>query len=203
MTKHQFPLVADGQPIIEAGRQMYLYENTDLITNIHGYYQDKNYEDIRHENELAFENQSESYQESNRKKIIDEGRNYAEMARKRAKRDIKAKRQDYIAKEMIYSPKPKYKSEKSAVSGKNSQMTSHPATALSHLSEKLSQESYILAEISTHYNEPKETNQPVAKKNNYDFLKRSQIYNNEETRIHREKTIAQELNLTRLEDVKN
>lgn len=203
MTKHQFPLVADGQPIIEAGRQMHLYENADLITNIHGYYQDKNYEDIRHEEQLVLQNQTDSYQESTRMKIIDEGRNYAEMARKRAKQDIKAKRHDYITKEMTYSAKPKYKSEKSSVSEKLRQKASHPVTALNHLSEKLRQESYILAEIPTHYNEPKETNQPVAKKNNYDFLKRSQIYNNEEGRIHREKTIAHELNLTRLDDVNN
>lgn len=46
MTNTQFPLVADGVPIIDTAKQMALYENEDLITNIHGYYQDKDYDDV-------------------------------------------------------------------------------------------------------------------------------------------------------------
>ncbi|KHD45788.1 hypothetical protein ACVRZD_06175 [Streptococcus hongkongensis] len=201
MTKHQFPLVADGQPIIEEGRQMRLYENADLITNIRGYYQDKNYDDVTQDYQFANQDQSDSYETSKRMEVIDEGRNYAEMARKRAKQDIKAKRQEYIAKEMTLSQKPMHHQDKKVINEKNSQVVNQPVTALSHLSEKLRQDTYILAELPTHYNESQENNQPVARKNNYDFLKRSQIYNSEQTRINREKTIAQELNLTRLDDI--
>ena len=34
MTNNQFPLVADGVPIIDTAKQMALYDNEDLITNI-------------------------------------------------------------------------------------------------------------------------------------------------------------------------
>lgn len=53
MTKHAFPLVADGEPIIESARQMALYENEDLITNIAGSYQDKHYDDIIRDHQFA------------------------------------------------------------------------------------------------------------------------------------------------------
>ena len=37
-----------------------------------------------------------------------------------------------------------------------------------------------------------------AKKNNYDFLKKSQIYNKKNKQTEQERQVAQELNLTRI-----
>ena len=67
-------------------------------------------------------------------------------------------------------------------------------------SQKLTQSHYILAEevsnISTQA-ESKETSGP--KKNNYDFLKKSQIYNKKEsTKRTRTSGLPKELNLTRI-----
>ena len=66
-------------------------------------------------------------------------------------------------------------------------------------SQKLTQSHYILAEevshISTHA-EQKETSGP--KKNNYDFLKKSQIYNKKNQQKEQERQVAQELHLTRI-----
>ena len=63
----------------------------------------------------------------------------------------------------------------------------------------MTQSHYILAEevsnISTQA-EPKETS--GQKKNNYDFLKKSQIYNKKNQQKEQERQVAQELNLTRI-----
>lgn len=73
---------------------------------------------------------------------------------------------------------------------------------MSRFTKKLHQDNYILAELPKEYKEPKNLpQQGTTKKNNYDFLKSSQIYNNKEMRQQREKTIAQELNLSRFEDL--
>lgn len=200
MTNTQFPLVADGVPIIDTAKQMALYENEDLITNIHGYYQDKDYDDVT--KNYQFADQVMSHQSSSshqRLQTINEGRSYAKEARKKAKQDLKEKRQAYLAKEMTYVPKQVPKTKRPAESVLPKQ---RPETKMSRFTEKLHQEDYILAELPREYKEPDNpSHQGSAKKNNYDFLKRSQIYNNKETREQREKTIAQELNLSRFEDL--
>lgn len=197
MTKHAFPLVADGEPIIESARQMALYENEDLITNIAGSYQDKHYDDIIRDHQFAEKAPVVSKESLYHSPAVNEDHSYAQKARRQAKQAVKEKRQAYIAKNMAYSPKQATKKGQSrAVSSKK------PATELSCFTEKLNQESYILAELPRQYKEPQNTSQAAVKKNNYDFLKRSQIYNHQEDRDHREKTIAQELNLSRFEDIK-
>ncbi|MGT2933188.1 hypothetical protein [Streptococcus catagoni] len=199
MTKHQFPLVADNEPIIDLPRKMYLYENEDLISNIHGFYQDKDYTAI------ALEDQSTSHNQnpSNHLAAEDEGRSYAEEARKRAREDLKAKRQAHIAKEMSFSTKPTYRKPScQTIKEPKKEISKIPKrdNKWSRLTEKLHQDAYILAELPKHYKEPKQAAADKNQKNSYEFLKRSQIYNNKETRVQREKTIAQELNLTRLEE---
>ncbi len=70
------------------------------------------------------------------------------------------------------------------------------------MADKLRQEDYILAELPIVYQEPVNASRKSSKKNNYDFLKRSQIYNKKENQSHKEAFFAQELNLSRFEDVK-
>lgn len=223
MLKNQFPLVADGEPIIEFAPKMNLYENEDLITNIHGFYQDKDYQIL--DNRL--DHTVEPFAKANRRQTIDAGRDYAEKARQKARQDLKDKRQERIAKEMSYvkkstnkiiqsdrdvvktspiSPKPSVHSSLSG-GGLRTNYTEPSVKQVkkrqsewSHLSDKLRQENYILAEIPVMYKEPGQNSQKKVEPNNYDFLKRSQIYNNQETRLQKEKRIAQELNLKRLEE---
>ncbi|SQG44957.1 hypothetical cytosolic protein [Streptococcus porcinus] len=202
MMKRQFPLVADGEPIIEESHHMHLYENEDLITNIRGYYQDKDYDDVTRDFNFANPSKPETTP-SNRSQTIDEGRHYAEEARKRARKDLKEKRQAYLAKEMSYSNASKsnyHRSSNDKPKVQTKSVTRRPNTKWSHLTEKLEQDTYILAEIPKQYKEPHQSNLKTGKKNNYDFLKRSQIYNNKENRLQKERTIAQELNLTRFDE---
>ncbi|MGT2887785.1 hypothetical protein N1495_07660 [Streptococcus didelphis] len=199
MTKHVFPLVADGQPIIELARQMNLYENEDLITNIHGYYQDKHYDDMAHDNPSSA---TLPYNDpSSRLSTIDEGRNYAQEAKKRARKDLKEKRQSYIAKEMTHNTKSSFHKIGRDNPKELSKQAIKSDNKWNRLSKNLSQDSYILAEIPKQYKEPKQAKTDSTSKNNYDFLKRSQIYNNQEARLQKEKSIAQELNLTRFDEL--
>ena len=66
-------------------------------------------------------------------------------------------------------------------------------------SKNLSQSHYILAEEVGQVANPTPKNQTEkAKKNNYDFLKKSQIYNKKNKQMEQERQVAQELNLTRI-----
>ena len=65
-------------------------------------------------------------------------------------------------------------------------------------SKKLTQNHYILAEMTSQKQTIMETENPVPKKNNYDFLKKSQIYNKNEKQTEKERKVAQELNLTKM-----
>ncbi|HEO7582219.1 TPA: hypothetical protein VBL43_001437, partial [Streptococcus agalactiae] len=51
------------------------------------------------------------------------------------------------------------------------------------------------------FQEPDNTPNPKTKKNNFDFLKRSQVYNKQDNQFHKERAKAQELNLTRFKDI--
>ena len=68
-------------------------------------------------------------------------------------------------------------------------------------SQNLSQSHYILAETVSQVDSPApniEKSHP--KKNNYDFLKKSQIYNKKSKQKEQERQVAQELNLTRMSE---
>ena len=72
---------------------------------------------------------------------------------------------------------------------------------MGRFSDHLHQDTYILAELPKNYSEPKNPSRKENKKNNYDFLKTSQIYNQKEKQEYQERHVAQELNLERFEDV--
>lgn len=66
-------------------------------------------------------------------------------------------------------------------------------------SQKLTQSHYILAEeVHSIPTKNEEVSAPAPKKNNYDFLKKSQIYNKKSKQTEQERRVAQELNLTRM-----
>ncbi|MGF0111639.1 hypothetical protein ACQRDX_02790 [Streptococcus sp. SGI.013] len=207
--KRKFPLVADHEIIVEQPKIMKLYETEDLITNIHGTYQDKGYQDILQERPISSAIKEEKTSVS--QVVVSEDKTYAEQMRENSKRDLKRKRQDYLSNKIKTNPvlsskaisstkmesNPKVKSQK-----QSSQMpkSSQSVTELSRFSEKLRQENYILAELPSHYQQPKNQKNTTKKKNNYDFLKKSQIYNYPDRQLKTEKRVAQELNLTRFED---
>jgi len=68
-------------------------------------------------------------------------------------------------------------------------------------SQKLGQSHYILAETVSQVEHPIADGETShSKKNNYDFLKKSQIYNKKSKQKEQERQVAQELNLTRMSE---
>ncbi|MBT0890807.1 hypothetical protein KJR23_01850 [Streptococcus lutetiensis] len=193
--QRRFPLVADGEPVSNPPKVMALYENEDLITNIHGAYQDKSYDDVTRDYNFVGKDE----QDASRIESVTQGKSYAELAREEARRDIRRKRQDYLSKEVKAPSKAALQQQLKATLPKK---TAKPTSSLSYLAEKLHQDDYILAEIPVTYKKPDNSSTIKPKKNNYDFLKESQIYNKEVLQSQREHKVAQELNLTRFDDAK-
>lgn len=191
----RFPLIADGEQVSKPSKTMALYENEDLITNIRGNYSEKDYNDVT-QGYQPVENTNKNTHE--RIQTVNEGRSYAEIARDEARQDIKKKRQAYLVNENKLPSKPNFQKQLQATLPKKS---SESISEFSHLADKIHQENYILAELPATYAEPNNKSASKKEKNSYDFLKHSQIYNKEAQQNHRERKIAQELNLIRFEDV--
>ncbi|MCU9534223.1 hypothetical protein [Streptococcus sp. CSL10205-OR2] len=189
-----FPLVADNEAIIEAPKLMKLYDNEDLITNINGHYVDKNFDDMTSDYRFVSEIPDIDKTAPERVEVHNAGKSYAAIAREEARQDIKKKRQAYLSKELSHSTRSIFPKKV---------LPSFPkhTSDLHRIATKLQQEDYILADIATSHSEPKEMTVNKKQKNSYDFLKKSQIYNKKEMTQHKEKKIAQELNLTRFEDI--
>lgn len=207
--KRKFPLVADHEIIVEQPKIMKLYETEDLITNIHGTYQDKDYQDILQERPISSAIKEEKTSVS--QVVVSEDKTYAEQMRENSKRDLKRKRQDYLSNKIKTNPvlsskasssikTESYQKPQSKTQSGQILKSSKPMTELSRFSDKLRQETYILAELPNRYQQPKNQKNTTKKKNNYDFLKKSQIYNYPDRQLKTEKRVAQELNLTRFED---
>lgn len=224
--RRAFPLVPDDEPVIGQSTSMHLYENGDLITNINGTYYDKDYSDVTPE--IAFVRRSKSDVQATTPPLeTTTGRRYAEKAREKAKDDLRQKRQAYVNHELQRGQQ-SFKTSKqggsnlpiksaTTVSVKTSEMKtkrfdgsksvrtekSKPLdrpTELACFSQKLHQDTYILVDLPKVYHKPEPANSNKSKKNTFDFLKRSQIYNYKERQEKRERQIAQELNLTRFDD---
>lgn len=189
--QRRFPLVADGEPVSNPPKVMALYENEDLITNIHGDYRDKNYDDVTKDYNFGDKDKNDA--------SANQGKTYAELAREEARRDIRKKRQAYLSKEV---KKPSKAAMQQQLKTPLSKRAVKPKNDLSHFAEKMHQDDYILAEIPVTYKKPDNSSTVKPTKNNYDFLKRSQIYNKEALQSQRDHKVAQELNLTRFDDVK-
>lgn len=189
-----FPLVADDEIIIETPKLMKLYDNEDLITNITGHYEDKDFDNTISGQHFVSKTSDINKTLSNRLEIHNIEKSYAAIARKEARQDIKKKRQAYLSKELSPSPRSIFPKK---VLPPSSKITND----LHRIASKLQQEDYILADIAKNNPDSKELSVNKQRKNNYDFLKKSQIYNKKETKQNKEKKIAQELNLSRFEDI--
>ena len=203
MREERFPLVSDDEVILTEMPVMDLYDESDFISNIKGEYRDKNYLEWAPITEEKPVKQIEKTVEKPKKAglgVKKEGKSYAEVAREEARADLKKKRSaSYLTKDITPTRRP----SQQRLDRQGNQPTApfqkeNPGEFVKY-SQKLTQSHYILAEevnnISTQA-EPKETSGP--KKNNYDFLKKSQIYNKKNQQKEQERRVAQELNLTRI-----
>ena len=209
MKEKTFPLISDDEIMLSEMPRMNLYDESDLISNINGDYVDKNYlewEPIVKKIADSQVKEGKAYQATSAIPAAEVAKpapkSYAELAREEARADLKKKRSAaYLTSDFITK-----KRSHPAINNANTAISHQPTaffqkengSGLSKYSRNLKQDHYILADIKVNTSLPKES--PKKSKNNYDFLKTSQIYNKKELQNQRERRIAQELNLTRLEE---
>ncbi|HFI0562855.1 TPA: hypothetical protein ACGO35_000539 [Streptococcus suis] len=212
----RFPLVADDEVLVGDNPKMNLYDEQDLISNIKGTYHEKDFSltldnkrgtsggQVRKTIESVLPNQKQSLSRHSRKERLQQFKNLrpsnkktqGQLARERAREDLKKKKSaTYLKEEKLGQSKVTL--TKTSVKGKVGQ--------LSHLADKLRQTDYILADLPAVYSLKKEDREQgtAIRKNSYDFLKKSQVYNYPERQQKQERRIAQELNLTEIEERTN
>ena len=203
MREERFPLVSDDEIMLTAMPVMDLYDESDFISNIKGDYQEKNYLDWAPISEDVLVKPLEKKAEKPQKIALGvkkEGKTYAEKAREEARADLKKKRSaTYLTKDVTHTRR----HSQPTLVRKGNQPTApfqkeNPGEFIKY-SQKLTQSHYILAEEIKHIStDSVEKQARTANKNNYDFLKKSQIYNKKNKQIEQERQLAQELNLTRI-----
>ena len=203
MREERFPLVSDDEIMLTAMPVMDLYDESDFISNIKGDYQEKNYLDWAPISEDVSVKPLEKKAEKPQKIALGvkkEGKTYAEKAREEARADLKKKRSaTYLTKDVTHTRR----HSQPTLVRKGNQPTApfqkeNPGEFIKY-SQKLTQSHYILAEEIKHIStDSVEKQARTANKNNYDFLKKSQIYNKKNKEREQERQLAQELNLTRI-----
>ena len=194
MKQERFPLVSDDEVMLTEMPVMNLYDESDLISNIKGEYRDKNYLEWAPTTEEAPVKPIEKQVEKPKKAplgVKKEGKSYAEVAREEARADL--------TKDIT----PTRRHSQPSLVRQGNQPTApfqkeNPGEFVKY-SQKLTQSHYILAEeVHSIPTKNEEVSAPAPKKNNYDFLKKSQIYNKKNQQKEQERQVAQELNLTRI-----
>ena len=203
MKQERFPLVSDDEVILTEMPVMNLYDESDFISNIKGEYRDKNYLEWAPITEEKPVKPIEKQVEGPKKAplgVKKEGKSYAEVAREEARADLKKKRSaSYLTKDIT----PTRRHSQPSLVRQGNQPTApfqkeNPGEFVKY-SQKLTQSHYILAEeVKSISTKNEEVSAPAPKKNNYDFLKKSQIYNKKSKQTEQERRVAQELNLTRI-----
>ncbi|MDY3024191.1 MAG: hypothetical protein SOS23_02585 [Streptococcus hyovaginalis] len=219
----RFPLVADNELLVGEIPMMSLYDESDLISNIRGPYQEKDFTSagepsnavhsspiIQTEDELLpplFEAKPSHYSRKDRQQQMLKSKNpvaktQGQIAREQAREDLKKKRSASYLRDEKTTIHPSQTrpiiSTPDIANGKN-------VDKLTRLANNLRQTDYILAEIPRVYSLKKEDREQeqAVKKNSYDFLRKSQVYNYPERAVQRERQLAQELNLTHIEEERN
>ena len=203
MREERFPLVSDDEVILTEMPVMDLYDESDFISNIKGEYRDKNYLEWAPITEEKPAKPIEKPVEKPKRAglgVKKEGKSYAEVAREEARADLKKKRSaSYLTKDIT----PTRRHSQPSLVRQGNQPTApfqkeNPGEFVKY-SQKLTQSHYILAEeVHSIPTKNEEVSAPAPKKNNYDFLKKSQIYNKKSKQTEQERRVAQELNLTRI-----
>ncbi|WP_230089009.1 hypothetical protein [Streptococcus zhangguiae] len=208
----RFPLVADDELIVGENPEMRLYDEGDLISNIRGPYQEREFvqegspypiqNEPKAEDSLLpplFEAKPSLYSRKDRyQKPVSKTpiKTQGQLAREMAREDLKKKRSaSYLHQE---KPHPVTPTKQQVTAPLVEKKVPH----LTKLANRLRQTDYILADMPAVYPLKKEERgqeRPIAK-NSYDFLKKSQVYNYPDRKVQRERQLAQELNLTHMEE---
>ena len=195
MKQERFPIVSDDEIMLTEMPFMNLYDESDLISNIKGDYQDKNYLEWS-----PITTEKKPLVQASEKLPEKKEKSYAELAREEARADLKRKRSaKYLTQDVSFTKR--YKSSNNVVRQANqptAPFQKENPGEFAKFSKKLAQEHYILADSTSQKPTVTDAETTVPKKNNYDFLKKSQIYNKKENQSEKERKIAQELNLTNM-----
>ena len=193
MKQERFPIVSDDEIMLTEMPFMNLYDESDLISNIKGDYQDKNYLEWS-----PITTEKKPPTKVPEKLTEQKEKSYAELAREEARADLKRKRSaKYLTQDVSFAKR--HKPSNTVVRQANqptAPFQKENPGELTKYSDKLTQSHYILAEIAPQIQQTTKEEHLGPKKNNYDFLKKSQIYNKKENQTEKERKIAQELNLT-------
>ena len=195
MKQVRFPIVSDDEIMLTEMPFMDLYDESDLISNIKGDYQDKNYLEWS-----PITTEKNPLVQASDKLAKKKEKSYAELAREEARADLKRKRSaKYLTQDVSFTKR--YKPSNNVVRQANqptAPFQKENPGEFAKFSKKLAQEHYILADSTSQKPTVTDAETTVPKKNNYDFLKKSQIYNKKENQSEKERKIAQELNLTNM-----
>ena len=198
MTQKRFPIVADDEVMLTEMPVMNLYDESDFISNIKGDYQDKNYLEWSPITEEKKQEEAKPLVKSIEKKE----KSYAELAREEARADLKKKRSArYLTQDVSHTRRQTKTSQVRPANQPTAPFQKENPGEFAKYSQKLGQSHYILAETVSQVEHPISDGETShSKKNNYDFLKKSQIYNKKSKQKEQERQVAQELNLTRMSE---
>ena len=198
MTQKRFPIVADDEVMLTEMPVMNLYDESDFISNIKGDYQDKNY--------LEWSPITEEKKQEEVKPLVKpiekKEKSYAELAREEARADLKKKRSArYLTQDVSHTRRQTKPSRVRPENQPTAPFQKENPGEFAKYSQNLSQSHYILAEtVAQVASSAPNSEKSHPKKNNYDFLKKSQIYNKKSKQKEQERQVAQELNLTRMSE---
>ena len=201
MKQDRFPLVSDDEIMLTKMPVMDLYDESDFISNIRGNYRDKNHLEwspITAESAVNAPMVSKKPEPAPEVKKVE--KTYAELAREEARADLKKKRSaKYLTQDVSHTRRHSSSTHARQGSQPTAPFQKENPGEFAKFSKNLSQSHYILAEeVGQVANPTPKAQTGKAKKNNYDFLKKSQIYNKKNKKIEQERQVAQELNLTRI-----
>ena len=198
MTQKRFPIVADDEVMLTEMPVMNLYDESDFISNIKGDYQDKNYLEWSPITEEKKQEKAKPLVKSIEKKE----KSYGELAREEARADLKKKRSArYLTQDVSHTRRQTKTSHVRPANQPTAPFQKENPGEFAKYSQKLGQSHYILAETVSQVEHPIADGETShSKKNNYDFLKKSQIYNKKSKQKEQERQVAQELNLTRMSE---
>ncbi|NYS49291.1 cystathionine gamma-synthase [Streptococcus danieliae] len=184
MVDKQFPLATDSEPIFEDRQPMNLYEESDFISNIKGDYQEKSFYDWAPISTAKLENKELPVEE--------EFKTDAALGREKARESVRQKRSaSYLQDDPNQVFRQDLKRRLEEVQPLRPQEEAGPDYR--KYGQKLSQDQYILADLRGRTKK----SDKKASKDSYDFLRKSQIYQEKEQKVSPRQT-NQELDLRKL-----
>lgn len=188
MADKQFPLLADSEPIFDERQPMNLYEESDFISNIKGDYQEKSIYEW-----APISNAKHQVDESKAKEQV-EFKTDAALGREEARESVRQKRSASYLQDDPNQAFRKDLQRRMELSRGTTQAKEEPISNYQKVGEKLRQERYILTDLSSKVEKDYSSK---SKKDSYDFLRKSQIYQEKEQKEAPRPT-NQELDLRKL-----